>query len=71
MNDGKKDLNFDEFNSYSTKKKKHKLDEVVEMLEKDEMPLASYTLIHRNAILSAHDKEQMISWARRLQKTVK
>ncbi|RZL05719.1 MAG: cytochrome C, partial [Pedobacter sp.] len=41
--DGKKELNFDEFNSYDVKRKKHKLDEVIEVIEKDEMPLGSYT----------------------------
>lgn len=68
--DGKKELNFDEFNSYDVKRKKHKLDEVIEVIEKDEMPLGSYTLIHRNAILSPQDKGKLISWAKELQKTI-
>lgn len=68
--DGKKELNFDEFSSYDVKRKKHKLDEVVEVIQEDEMPLGSYTLIHRNAVLSPQDKDKLISWARGLQKTI-
>lgn len=68
--DGKKEINFDEFNSYDAKKRKHKLDEVVEMIQKDEMPLGSYNLIHRKAVLSPQDKDKLISWARELQKTI-
>lgn len=66
VNDGKEELNFDQFNTYPVKKKKHKLDEVVEVIEKDEMPLSSYTLVHRKAVLSAQDKEKIIDWAKEL-----
>ena len=52
ITEGKQELNFDEFNSYDVKKKKHKLDEVVEMIEKNEMPLSSYTLIHKKDALN-------------------
>lgn len=71
VNEGKEELNFDEFNSYDAKKKKHKLDEVIEMIREDEMPLGSYTLIHRRAELSPQDKEKLISWASKLQKTIR
>ena len=47
VNEGKKELNFDEFGNYDVKKKKHKLEEFLEMLEKDEMHLGSYTLVHQ------------------------
>ena len=66
--DGKKELNFDEFNSYDVKRKKHKLDEVIEVIEKDEMPLGSYTLIHRNAILSPQIKASLFPGQRNFKK---
>lgn len=68
--DGKKELNFDEFNNYDVKRKKHKLDEVIEVIQEAEMPLSSYTLIHRKAILSPQDKEKLISWAKELQSNI-
>lgn len=71
VTDAKKELNFDEFNSYDVKKKKHKLDEVVEMIEKDEMPLSSYTLIHKKAVLSPQEKDQIIAWAKGLKAIIK
>jgi hypothetical protein len=71
VNDGKQELNFDEFKTYVLKKQKHKLDEVIEVIQEDEMPLASYTLIHRNAVLSSNDKLELINWAKQLQKTLK
>jgi len=68
--EGKEELNFDEFNTYNVKKKKHKLEEIAEVIENGEMPLGSYTVIHRNAILSPIEKDKLISWAQELQKTV-
>jgi hypothetical protein len=57
--DGKKDLNFDEV---ITKPKKYK--KIVEEIEEGEMPLSSYTLIHRNAKLNAEQKARIIGWAK-------
>jgi len=66
INDGKRHLNFDEFNSYPAEKKKKKLKEIAETIKKNEMPLSSYTLIHGNAKLSAVDKQVLIDWANAL-----
>ena len=59
--DGKKHFNVSAWNDYSVKKKEHKLEEFVEMIEKDEMPLRSYTIIHGN--LSEDDKKLLLQWA--------
>ncbi|GEO07122.1 heme-binding protein [Adhaeribacter aerolatus] len=63
VNDGKEELNFDEFLTYPLKKQDHKLEEVIETQEEDSMPLSSYTLIHRDAVLTRVQKEEIISWA--------
>lgn len=70
VNDGKEELNFDQFNTYNIKKKKHKLDEVVEVIEKDEMPLSSYTFVHGKAVLSTQDKDKIIAWAKGLKNAI-
>lgn len=62
VNEGKGELNFDEFASYSAKKQKHKLEEINETISKGEMPLDSYTWIHKNAILSAEQKAAVKKW---------
>lgn len=61
IEDGKKHFNVSEWNSYSEKKKDHKLEELVEEVEEGEMPLDSYTWIHGN--LSEEQKELVIQWA--------
>jgi hypothetical protein len=48
--------------SYDVEKKDHKLEEFIEEVEEDKMPLPSYTWIHGN--ISAEEKEMLIQWAR-------
>ncbi len=64
VNNGKRHLNFSEFGNYNTKKANHKLDEIIETLEKDEMPLFSYVIIHRDAKLNDAQKKLVIDWAK-------
>lgn len=71
VDEGKRELNFSEFNTYKAKRKAHKMEEIVEMLEENEMPLFSYTLIHRNAILSESQKAELMAWAKESQKVFK
>ncbi len=66
VKDGKEELNFDEFTTYNLKKQDHKLKEVVETVEKGEMPIESYTLMHREAALSPEERQDLIRWARNL-----
>src|SRR5438552_6922106 len=63
VNDGKEELNFNEFATYRLSKQYHKLEEVKEQIDKDEMPLSSYTLIHTDAKLTAADKDILINWS--------
>jgi hypothetical protein len=63
IKEGKRQLNFDEFASYTPKRAHRKLDELIEQVKEGEMPLTSYTLIHRNARLSDAQKTTLINWA--------
>lgn len=63
VKDGKRHLNFDEFNAYTIEKKRKKLKEIAETIDNGEMPLSSYTLIHRNAKLTVAEKNMLIDWA--------
>ena len=62
INEGSHHLNFSEWGNYSQKKKDHKLDECIEMVEADEMPMSSYTLMHKDATLSELQKKKLIDW---------
>ena len=61
---GKKELNFSEFGNYAPRKQYRKLEEVIEEVEADKMPLPSYTLIHRDARLKDNERQILINWAR-------
>ncbi len=63
IQDGKRHLNFSEFNTYPLWRQHEGFKDIVEQLKKDEMPLTSYTLIHRNAILTASQKLAIEDWA--------
>ena len=60
---GKAELNFSEFGSYSLRRQISKLNEVANSIKDGTMPLSSYKLIHRNARLSKEDKALLIEWA--------
>ncbi|MCC8407770.1 heme-binding domain-containing protein [Mucilaginibacter sp. UR6-1] len=63
--EGKKNLNFNDFATYSARKQNSKLRAIAESLDEGTMPLASYTLIHRNAILSVKEKALLQNWVKR------
>ena len=54
-------FNVSEWNTYSVKKKDHKLEELIEMVEAGEMPLDSYTWLHGN--LSEEETKLLLQWA--------
>jgi heme-binding protein len=62
INEGRHHLNFSEWTNYSSKKTDHKLEECVEMIQEGEMPLYSYTLLHRNAVLNAEQQHALVVW---------
>ncbi|MGN6213877.1 heme-binding domain-containing protein [Parafilimonas sp.] len=68
VEDGKEELNFDEFASYPLAKQYHKLHEIEEQLDKNEMPLSSYTLIHTDAKLNNAEKNILITWSKHISK---
>ena len=67
INKGKAELNFSEFGSYSVRKQKSKLSSMANQIEKNEMPLTSYTFIHREARLSLDNKKMLINYLNTLQ----
>jgi hypothetical protein len=62
IEEGKDELNFSTFGDYSLRKQFHKLEEISEQIEENEMPLKSYTIIHGNTVLSDIQKNEMKEW---------
>lgn len=62
VKDGKKELNFDEFVNTPLRRQYHKLEEVEEQVKEGEMPLKSYTIIHKDAVLTDTEKNALYAW---------
>jgi hypothetical protein len=60
---GKRNLNLDEYSNQRLRAQYHKLEEIAGQVKKGEMPLESYTWIHKDAILTETEKNTLISWA--------
>jgi len=60
---GKRDLNFSDFGSYSIRKQQSKLKAIADQIKDGEMPLNSYTIIHKNAGLTIQQKKLITDWA--------
>jgi len=71
IKEGKAELNFSEFGSYSLRRQFHKLEEINEQVKNNEMPLTSYTIIHRDAKLTPEQKLLIANWAVALQDSFK
>lgn len=66
IKEGKENLNFNEWGNYSSRKQNNKLDRIAKQIKSNEMPLASYTLIHKNAVLNTTQKELVINWINKI-----
>jgi hypothetical protein len=71
IKEGKRELNFSEFATFPIRRKFKKMEEIIEQVREDEMPLFSYTMIHRDASLSNEQKVQLTSWATAIRDTIK
>lgn len=66
IKEGKAELNFNEWDSLSSRRKTSKLRSIIKQIESGEMPLDSYTLIHRDAKFSKEETEEIINWVTQL-----
>ena len=63
IRDGKKALNLDEYTNKSLRYQFHKMEEIVEMVKDDKMPIKSYKWVHKDAKLTTEEKSALIGWA--------
>jgi hypothetical protein len=66
VKDGKKHFNVSNWEGSSVKRKDHKFEELIEMVEEKEMPLDSYTWTHSEAKLSDAQIKSVIDWAKQV-----
>ena len=60
VNEGREHLNFSEWDLLPENKKVHQMEECIEVIENKDMPLKSYTLMHKNARLSTENNKMLI-----------
>lgn len=70
INEGKAELNFSEWDSLSNRRKGSKLRSIIKQIESDKMPLSSYTIIHKEAVFSGTEKQDIISYMKKLKDSI-
>ncbi len=63
VHEGRAELSFSNWGSYTTKRATRKLQEICEQTGKGTMPLKTYVLMHPDAKLSDSDKKLLCNWA--------
>jgi hypothetical protein len=63
IKEGKTELNFSEFGSYSKRRQISKLNGIANSIKDGTMPLSSYTIVHQTARLSKEEKTLLLEWA--------
>ena len=62
IKNGKGNLNFSDFGSYSKRKQANKLKSIAESINDGSMPVSSYTIMHTDAKLSEENKKLITDW---------
>jgi hypothetical protein len=70
IKEGKAELNFNEWDEYSDRRKNSKLRSIISQIEDDEMPLDSYTIIHADAKFSEDEKSEIIEYMAQLKNSL-
>lgn len=71
VDEGKDELNFNTFAAYRIGRQYNKLDKITKEINKGDMPLTSYTLIHRYAVLDEGQKKLVSDWADAIHDSIK
>jgi len=61
--EGRKKLNFSNWNKLSKVKKAKFLDEISDEISEEEMPMKIYPIMHSNAKLTDDDRDRLVAWA--------
>ncbi len=70
IKEGRENLNFSEWGNYGNHKKKTKLNQIAKEIKSNEMPLTSYTLIHKNTKLTANQKKEVLDWIAKIEDSI-
>jgi hypothetical protein len=65
VKEGRAKMNFSNWDEYDSGRQKLMQEMIWEEIEKNEMPLKLYSLIHRDAVLTENDRDVIKQWAMR------
>ncbi len=71
IKEGKAELNFHEFGTYTIARKYKKLEETIKEVKDGYMPMPSYLWMHPEARLTAQEKEKINIWCQALRDSIK
>jgi hypothetical protein len=66
IHNGKEELNFSEFGAYTARRQRSKLKAIANQVKDGDMPLYSYTIMHKGARLNREQKQLIIDWAQKI-----
>lgn len=69
--EGKREINFNEFAAYRIGRQYKKLEDCLKQVKEGEMPLESYTILHKKATLSDTEKQTLTTWFTSLRDSIK
>ncbi|HEX2386889.1 MAG TPA: heme-binding domain-containing protein [Candidatus Binatia bacterium] len=64
VKEGRRELNFSEWNKFTGGRRARKFKEIVEQVEQEKMPQWYYIVLHPDAKLPAADKATILKWAK-------
>ena len=70
IKEGKEELNFSEFGSYSRRRQITKLRSIENSIKDGAMPLSSYALLHRDARLTSEEKALLLAWTNKVKDSI-
>ncbi len=62
IEEGRDELNFSEWATFTARRRDHKLEEIIELVESGEMPMPNYVRMHSEAKLSSDQVEMLKNW---------
>lgn len=68
INEGREHLNFSLWADYDRKEQLHKLEEVVEEVEKGKMPIKGYLTYHKEARFDLDEKQEIVAFFNQMRK---
>ena len=70
VEDGRKHLNFSDWDAYDFRKKVHKLEECYEEIEEFKMPIPGYVTMHEEADFTEAQRSKLVAWFKEMEATI-